>query len=237
VSRPRKILAAALLCFLISLSSAQAPSKFLDGVKDYAVKHNPDWAESEVLITVKSGQSFFDKYAGDPKVKFKIAENFTLTKVTSNLILPVVAFEGDEELARSYVGFRIEVLQNVVVAREKILKGQIISEEQLAMGKKEVALYPNKYFLKTDKVKDKAAAALIPAGTILLEWMVKDKPDISRGQTVRILARAEGVEVWSSGVAVTEGRVGESIKVKRPDSKNKIEGKILSNEIVEVQLP
>jgi len=237
VSWTQKILAAALLCFFISLSSAQVPGKFLDGVKDYAVKHNPDWAAAEIIVTVKGGQSFFNKYADDPKVKFKIAENFTLTKITPNLVLPVVALKGDEELGRGYVSLKIEVQEDVVVAKEKILKGQTISDEQLKLENKEVALYPNKYFLKTDKVKDKAAAALIPAGTIILEWMVKEKPDVARGQTVRILARAEGVEVWSSGVALAEGRVGDSIKVKRSDSRNKIEGKILSNEIVEVQLP
>jgi len=232
-----RILAVALLVFVVCLSGAEVPEKFLVTVKDYAVKYNPDWSAAELTVTVKSGQAIFDKYTGDPKVKFKIAENFNLSKVTSNLILPVVAFKGDEELERSYVSLRIEVRQIVVVAKEKILKGQAISEDQLRLEKKDVGLYPLKYYVGLDKVKDKAAAALIPAGTIILEWMVKEKPDIAKGQTVRLLARAEGVEVWSSGVAVTEGRVGESIKVKRPDSKNKIEGKILSNEIVEVQLP
>lgn len=237
MGRSLNILVAVLLCSLVSLSLAQAPSKFLEDVKTYAVKHNPDWLAAELTVKVKGGQAFFEKYAGVPKVKFKIAENFNLTKVTSNLILPVVAEAGDEELGRSYVSFKIEVQQDVVVAKEKILKGQTIGEEKVRLEKKDVGLYPLKYYVNLDKVKDKAAAALIPAGTIILEWMIKERPDIIKGQTVRLLARAEGIEVWSSGVAVTEGRVGESIKVKRPDSKNKIEGKIISNEIVEVQLP
>lgn len=225
------------MILLVSLAQAEVPAQFLDSIKDQVIKQNPDWAEGEVAVKVKSGQGLFEKYAGDPKVKFQIAENYHLTKITPNLILPVVALTEHKELERAYVNFQIEVLQNVVVAKEKIGKGQLISEDKLVLEKKEVGLYPHKYFLKTEKVKDKAAAALIPAGTVILEWMVKDKPDVSRGQTVRILARSQGVEVWSLGVALGEGRIGENIKVKREGTKQKLEGKILSNEIVEVILP
>lgn len=225
------------LSLLVSAGLAEVPSAFNEAVKQFIEKKGADWADGEIQVKLKSGDSFFSKFADDKEVKYRISEGYALSKLTPNLVLPVEAYKGEETLDKAYVSVKIEVLKQVLVAKNKIQKKKTIALEDITIETKDVALYPNKYFEDETELIGKMSNALIPKGSVILEWMVKEKPAVNKGDKIRLLAREGGVEVWASGVALEDGQIGEEINVRRSGSREKLDGKILSSEIIEVRVP
>lgn len=221
---------------LVFPACGEVPDQVKGLIKEYLVKQNPEWEAAEMEVVVQGGDEFFGNYAPRKNVKFYVPEGYNLTKVTPRLILPVAAYAGSEELGRAYLTVRVEVYKNVLVAKNKIIKKQAIKESDLDLMLREVSLYPHKYFSDREMIVGKVAGVNIPKGAVLLEWMVKENPVVARGSQVKILARTGDITVWSEGMALEDGQVGETIAVRRIDNKSKFEAVVLSPEIVEVKL-
>ena len=78
-----------------------------------------------------------------------------------------------------------------------------------------------------------AKVKLLP-NTIVLQRFVEIPFAIKRGQLVRIVAEKNGIYVETTGRALQNGRIGDTIKVKNIYSRKVIEGKVKDEETVVV---
>ena len=78
-----------------------------------------------------------------------------------------------------------------------------------------------------------AKIKLLP-NTIVLQRFVEIPFAIKRGQLVRIVAEKNGIYVETTGRALQNGRIGDTIKVKNIYSRKVIEGKVKDEETVVV---
>ena len=215
---------------------ADVLDKAKDAVKEYVLNQNADWEGGNVVVTIKGADKFFEKFSADNNVKFKVPENYRLTKITSNLILPIVALSNGREAGKVTAIIKIEVYMDVVVANRQINKKENISDEDLDLKTREVSLYPPRYFISKDEITGKIASSSIQKGTILLEWMVKDQPVVSKGNQIKILARGENIAVETAGTALSDGQLNDLIFVRRDNGKEQFKAKVISADTVEVKL-
>ena len=72
-------------------------------------------------------------------------------------------------------------------------------------------------------------------GTIF-EWMIKEIPIVRRGDEVSILVKVPNMLVRTTGTALEDGYEGKllRVKVKGRDAKDRLEGRLVSSNEVEV---
>ncbi|MFA4967725.1 MAG: flagellar basal body P-ring formation chaperone FlgA, partial [Candidatus Margulisiibacteriota bacterium] len=87
-----------------------------------------------------------------------------------------------------------------------------------------------------DQVAGKVASIMIQKGIVLVDWMVKDDPVVSKGSEVKIVVKSDNILIESQGTAMTDGQLNDIISVRRADSHEQIQAKVISPDTVEVQL-
>jgi flagella basal body P-ring formation protein FlgA len=81
---------------------------------------------------------------------------------------------------------------------------------------------------------DLEAAQPIRAGDVLTPAMVRSRVLVRRGDVVTLLLEGPGFRIMTQGVAVTDGRRGDSLRVLNPTSKRETLGKIEGAGLVRV---
>lgn len=145
----------------------------------------------------------------------------------------VTAVQSGREMGRREVMFRFSYQCRKVITKTPIIKGQVISAENIKI-EKSVSRYPESpgwtapYGL--------VAARSMPAKTIITTEMVSNpRPEvlIKRNQSVAIKIENTGILATAVGKALQDGVVGEYIKVQNVDSKIIIMAKIAEDGTVE----
>ena len=117
-----------------------------------------------------------------------------------------------------YVPVMVKAFQPVVVARAPIPRGAVIGEADLEMAEKELNALGRNYFDDPGQVVGKTARRNIPAGSSFGAGAVEAAVVIGRGDSVRISSGGSGLTVSMEGKALTDGRVGERIRVQNLSS-------------------
>ncbi|OGC14205.1 flagella basal body P-ring formation protein FlgA [candidate division WOR-1 bacterium RIFOXYC2_FULL_37_10] len=234
------IFAALLFCFFLSIISYGAGSvddKIEAAIKTYILSKNPELKKENMEIKFTKTQKLIDLCAqGKDPLDFAVLKDYQLSKMTAHMILPLSVFSGGKEIGSAYLSVDFDVYKNIVVAGRKILKGSLISKEDIEILKKPTLALQKQYFTQVDGLIGKVAKGNIYEGSVVYDWMLKVNPDVAKGQAVKILARVDNLSIETQGVALEDGQIGKSIKVRRNDSKETFLAVILDKGIVEVQL-
>jgi flagella basal body P-ring formation protein FlgA len=225
-----------LICSFGFAAKADVLDKAKEAVKDYVIKHNADWEGGNIVVTIKGADKFLEKFSADDNIKFKAPENYELTKITPNMILPILVLSNKREVGKTTVIVRIEVYKDVLVANRQIGKKESIGEKDLDLKTKEVSLYPAKYFTSKDEIIGKIAGSMIQKGMVILDWMVADEPVVSRGSQIKIIAKGENIVIETRGIALKDGQLNDLIPVRRENSREEFKARIIAPDVVEVKI-
>ena len=233
-----RIIHYALLVIMIFGFSANADviDKAQEAVKDYVLRHNAEWDGGKMVVTIKGGDAFFEKFSSDDNVKIVIPDQFESTKITPNMILPITALVNNREAGKIMAVVRIEVYKDIAVASRKIGKGETIEEDILELKTRDIASLPSKYFISKDEAVGKMAKTMIQKGMVLLEWMLKEEPVVNKGSEIKIMVKSDNILIESQGTALMDGQIDDIISVRRADSRDVFQAKVVSPDTVEVQL-
>lgn len=130
---------------------------------------------------------------------------------------------------------RIERYLDVLVATTPITRGEALSENNVSYQSVNVNKM-NQYIDDFDELTGKVAKRHIRAGTVIRHGYLKYPQIISKGDTVQIVARSNGFEVKSQGVAQENGTMGDLIKIKNPSSRRTIHAVVTGPNQVQVHL-
>ena len=129
---------------------------------------------------------------------------------------------------------KLEVMAEVVTAATMLQKGDILSETNVILQSQDIGSL-DKPFMATGEVIGKQVARTVSAGTVLKPDHLVLPPVIKEGEMVKILARKETMQLSASGLAKTDGRLGESIAVKNISSNKMIHARVAGPGIVTVE--
>ena len=158
--------------------------------------------------------------------------------------------KGSREIGKTTVGVKcsgskpwslhvpvtISVYKKVLVAARTLQKNEILTKEDIKLVKHDLAGLSYGYFESTNsgtgmKIKRRALS-----GTVLTPAMLKKPQVIARGQKVAIIAKSGRMEVRMMGKALSNGAVGDRIKVLNMKSRQKLEGLVVSSAEVKVDI-
>ena len=133
-----------------------------------------------------------------------------------------------------YVPVSISIYDDVLIAKHPLLRGITPQKSDLTLETRDLGKLSNGYFLHYDQVKRLVVRRSIKPGQILNPGLLKAKKLIKNGQIVTLIANAEGIQVRSSGKALSDGSVGQNIKIRNLSSKRIVEGIVLAQGLVQI---
>ncbi|MBL4889008.1 MAG: flagellar basal body P-ring formation protein FlgA [Candidatus Lindowbacteria bacterium] len=141
-----------------------------------------------------------------------------------------------KEKARIYVTLNAVRVGQVVVAAQKLERGDLITTSNLKVERRDIFTVPHNYFANLSDVVGKKARRVIVPGTPILSASVERDLIVRRGDKVRLIVKLPGLEISSAGESFGTGGVGDSVRVKNLRSKKFVTGRIVSsNEVVVLQ--
>lgn len=178
----------------------------------------------DAVVTIKSigiaGDGLKVKEARpDPSARLGRPVRFTL--ITANgAALPV------------QVDLTVEVPHAVV--KQPVLRAHVIEATQVEEVTGVVVDTPlTRLVTRAEAVGARALRPLAP-GTVMLPAHVAARRIVEPGDAVTVVAMAGAIEVTATFTAVDGGRIGDVIRVKNPDTRKFIRGRIVKAGIVEV---
>lgn len=133
-----------------------------------------------------------------------------------------------------YVPVNVVVTAGVLVARQTLLKGQVLTAADLAVEKRDVSRMRGGFMTDPEQVIGQRLKTQLIAGKTLKPGMFEVDIAIRRGQTVTLTVNTGGFTITMLGTALSDGAVDQRIRVKNNHSGRIVEGIVRSREQVEI---
>ncbi|MBK8538299.1 MAG: flagellar basal body P-ring formation protein FlgA [Candidatus Competibacteraceae bacterium] len=133
-----------------------------------------------------------------------------------------------------YQSATVQVFDQVQVASRFLSKGAILSAADLRSERRELSALPGGYETAPEPLLGKQLRQALMAGAVIAPQAVKAVPAIRRGETVTIISRQGGMEVSSSGIALSDAELGGRVRIRNESSQRVVEGTVTDQHRVEI---
>ena len=129
----------------------------------------------------------------------------------------------------------IALMEEVVVTRHPIVRGQALRAADLALSETDVSRLHKAYFTRIDDVVGLRSKRAVRAGQTLHAGLLRREQLVKRGAQVQIVADTGGLYVTMRGKALADGGLGDRIRVKNLNSGRVVSGTVRGRGVIEVQ--
>lgn len=133
-----------------------------------------------------------------------------------------------------YVPVDIKLTMKVLVAKRPLQPKEILSDEDIDYVSLDKRHLLSGYFKNKDEIIGQSARQFINAGAVLTKKNLEEPIIISKNQSIDIIVRKKSIMIVMKGLAKTDGRLNESIKVYNPASKRLLDAIVVGPNKAEV---
>lgn len=130
------------------------------------------------------------------------------------------------------VNAQVGVFVPAVHTQAVIERGQVIEANDLKLERVAVAALRRGGFHRTEEVVGMVAARRLRPNQVLTPVLVEGAAAVRRGDVVKIVAVAEGIEASTKGEALADGQPGDVIRVRNLSSDKTIHAKVIERGVV-----
>lgn len=135
-----------------------------------------------------------------------------------------------------YVPVRVEITRQILVASRELRQGAIIAKGDFRLEERPTSGLHRGYFEDPERVIGATLQRLLHRNEVVTPGQVRLSRIVKRGSHVTILGKVGPIKVRMGGKALSDGSIGERIKVMNSSSKRQIEATVRAPGIVEVSL-
>ncbi|NWF54455.1 MAG: flagellar basal body P-ring formation protein FlgA [Syntrophaceae bacterium] len=129
---------------------------------------------------------------------------------------------------------RLEVLAEVVVARNSLRRHQVVEEKDVHLVKRNISQLAADVIMDLGEVLGKRVNLSVNSQEVLRKSMVEVPPLVKKGDRVTLVMENANFKITSMGEVKEEGRAGDRIKVTNISSKREVYGRVLDGHTVSV---
>ncbi|WP_454780606.1 flagellar basal body P-ring formation chaperone FlgA [Legionella sp. WA2022007384] len=133
-----------------------------------------------------------------------------------------------------YVPVKITVLKTIYVAKRALIKGNRLTEDDIYQTEMDVQRLNKGYFTEKDLLVGQICKQNISPNSPLNPHNIEAAKLINKGERVSIVVNDNNLTISMDGVAMEEGSLGDTIKVRNLSSKKIIEAQITDAKKVNV---
>lgn len=131
-----------------------------------------------------------------------------------------------------YVPVTLSLIKEVVIANRELPSDTILTPADITIEKRDVAKLHRGYLERPQQAVGKIVKRRIRQGAILTPGQLNIQHAVKKGTQVVIVARIGTLVVRMNGKALTNGAIGERIKVKNSSSNRQIEATVIDTGVV-----
>ena len=135
-----------------------------------------------------------------------------------------------------HVSVQVRAYTNVIVAKQPLTRGTMISENDVESKKREISRYSAGVYTEQSQIVGMIAKRNIRQDAVMTPSMVEPRRLVSRGQNVTIIAEFNGMQIRTKGEALMDGHKGQVISVENTRSGKKISGEVIAPSTVRVKM-
>jgi len=133
-----------------------------------------------------------------------------------------------------YHKVHVNIYQPVVLLKNEVRQGAVIRESDVFLDNRDLTALRGGYFGDTSLVTGQVARRTLPGGLILNPDHLLIPPPVARGQQVSIRFGSSGFQIAMPGIALSDGRMGQRIRVRNAESGKIVEGTVTAPGVVSV---
>jgi flagella basal body P-ring formation protein FlgA len=137
--------------------------------------------------------------------------------------------EGTFEIRGSY-----EVLADVVIANDRINRGEVITFNNVNLSKMNIAGVIGEVITNIDKILGMVASNSIMPNKLIVKKDEKLPNIIEKGQKVTMLYENRGLKIKMTGLALDSGKLGDIIRVRNTKSNATVSGVIKGEGLLQI---
>lgn len=206
-------------------------AEILKRINQYLQDHANQLPQATITFTPQEPPLPFTAPTGELKWEI-IPSNPDL--IGSNRFSLIVSI-GNDVIKNFSVKGKLEVMAPVAVASSNLQHGNIIDESLFQMEPRDLSELRSPCLL-ADQVVGKKLLRSIKAGSVIEIGSLEMPPLVKKGTLVKIVARKNGMELTATGIAKTDGKEGQVIKIINASSEKEIFCRVLASGLVEVQI-
>jgi len=136
-----------------------------------------------------------------------------------------------------YVPVRVALQQLVVVTARPMSRGERIGRGDLVLEKRALVQHRGGVIRDPDQIQGYVLKYAVAAGKVLTPRMLNAPKLVQRGNRVIVIAASQGLNIQMKGIALEDGLIGDSIKVRNPVSKRVLLGIVTATGTVHTSAP
>lgn len=215
----------------IYASSVQSLDDLKDKIDAYVLNELSSSAEGKVKVTSGPLDSRLNlKLCADDKLSIF---NPYQTPMSSTTTMGIRCLEPTNRWAL-YVPVRVSILKTVLVAKRSLAKGTQIKSTDLYQQEQDAQKLKQGYFTDPSEVIGQVCKNNISPDTPLNTYNIELSKLVLRGEQVTIVLKNGPLRVSMDGIAMSDGVLGDAIKIKNNSSKRIIEAKVVGRKQVKV---
>lgn len=152
------------------------------------------------------------------------SSSFTLILKVDDKVVKNMAVRGE-----------LKVLAQVVIAAEPLRKGMVLEAQHLGLAAIDINELESPEY-DAQRLIGRQLARSLAAGSAILGYMVEEVPVVRRGQMVKMVIASGMLHLTATGLAHSDGKVDQMIKVQNLSSNKTIHGRVTGPGMVEVLL-
>ncbi len=135
-----------------------------------------------------------------------------------------------------HLPLRVDLFDDVAVASQPLLKGQLIDASSFRFEKRNVVRLKNGYFAKRSALQRLEAKRNLVRGAVLTPKNLAPRLLVRAGQQVTLVLSFRGLQVKSTGKALQSASLGELVRVRNSQSLKIVEGVVTGEGLVQVNI-
>jgi len=133
-----------------------------------------------------------------------------------------------------YNSAKLNIYKSVLVLKESIGRNTLITPELVVFERKANTKLSRGYFTDFSPLQGATSVRHLQAGAVLRPAQFISQKLIKKGDKVTIRAKSESFTIQMSGHALSNGKLGEQIRVKNSRTKKIVEGTVIGTGVISV---
>lgn len=133
-----------------------------------------------------------------------------------------------------YIPAQIAIYKEVPVAAQDLMRGQVISPDDIHYQEVNLSNYRYKIIKDINELAGKELKRNIGKNTVFIPTAIDEPTLVRRNDVVQIVTDIGGIRVNVEGVALGDGRLSQSIRVRNNQSKRIVSGIVIASGVVKV---
>lgn len=197
--------------------------------------------DSKLTVQLNAEEGFSVEFRNVPVNVSVAAKGATLRvadkgsmPLRNNALLPVEVVQNGRVEHTLLVSVRIRRFGKVLIASDKIEKGQSGDSISARTEQVETTMLTDDIIADKGKLTGKRAKRIIKAGSVLTESMFEGVPTITQGSPVTLSVKSNSVMIGVQAIAREDGAKGDIIAVQRVGSGNRYTARVVDEKTVEL---